>query len=597
MRFGLQPHHDGSPLYLPVSAPSLGDRFEVRVHVPTDARCDEVWVRTVADGEPWLRPMEVDGEDASGSWFRGLLTARHAVTPYRFVLLGGSVPYRVLNGTGVHVRDVSDAFDFRVSTASLPPAWVAESVAYQIFPDRFACTNLAWQTPAWATRAEWDDPVDSVGDTAVTQVFGGDLDGVVQHLDHLVDLGVNLIYFTPIFPAESSHRYNASTFDRIDDLLGGDAAMARLTAAAHERGIKVLMDITTNHTGDTHEWFQTALADSSSPERDFYYFNAGTNEYVAWYDIATLPKLNFGSQTLRARLLTGEESVTAKWMKPPYSIDGWRVDVATMTGRQEADDYCGQVARDMRETMAAITADSYLLAEHNYDASADLMGDGWHGTMNYAGFTNPILSWLSPDTAAATPRSAGRLAGPAVVETIREISARMPWRSLLASFTLLGSHDTARVASLLAPDAQRVGVGLLMSLPGVPMIFAGDEIGLKGANDNAARQPFPWNHRDRWDDDLYEWYRATISQRHQSPALQSGSLRWLAVTDDALVFLRELPEERVLVQAARAAHDSILISGIGTVELQSLHGTDHRPAGPSISLQADGPMISMWRLI
>jgi alpha-glucosidase len=597
MMFGLQPHHDGSPLYLPVSDPSLGDSFEVRVHVPSVAWCDEVWVRTVADGEPVVRPMERDHEDANGLWFRGHLTARHAVTPYRFVLIGGSVSYRVLNGTGVHGRDVSDAFDFRVSTAPLPPAWLAESVAYQIFPDRFACTNPQWETPTWATRAEWDDPVDELAQTAVAQVFGGDLDGVVEHLDHLVDLGVNLVYLTPIFPAESSHRYNSSTFDRVDDFLGGDAAMARLTSAAHARGIRVLMDITTNHTGDTHEWFQAALADPSSVERDFYYFSAGSNEYVAWYDIATLPKLNHGSSTLRSRLLTGDESVVAKWMKPPFCIDGWRVDVATMTGRQEADDYCGQVARDMRNTMAAVTSDSYLLAEHNYDASADLMGDGWHGTMNYAGFTNPILSWLLPDTAAATARTAGRLGGPAVVETIKEISARMPWRSLLASFTLLGSHDTARVASLLEPDAQRVAVGLLVSLPGVPMIFAGDEIGLKGANDNAARQPFPWDHCDRWDDALLDWYRAMISRRHESPALRTGSLRWLAATDDAMVFLRESPDERVLVHAARAAHEPIAISGIAAAELQSLESAAHRSAESSLEFHAEGPSITMWRLV
>jgi alpha-glucosidase len=596
MTFGLQPHHDGSPLYLPVSDPSLGDRFEVRVQVPTDAHCDEIWVRTVADGEPVLRRMERDEEDTHWTWFRGHLTARHVVTPYRFVLLGGSVSYRVLNGTGVHARDVSDAFDFRVSTAPLPPAWVAESVAYQIFPDRFECTNPGWETPAWATRAEWDGPVDALAETAVTQVFGGDLDGIVLHLDHLVELGVNLLYLTPIFPAESSHRYNSSTFDRIDDFLGGDAALARLTSAAHAMGIRVLMDITTNHTGDTHQWFQTALADASSPERDFYYFSEGSDEYVAWYDIATLPKLNHGSPALRSRLLTSEESVVAKWMKPPYSIDGWRVDVATMTGRQKADNYCGQVARDMRNTMAAVSPDSYLLAEHNYDASADLMGDGWHGTMNYAGFTNPILSWLLPDTAVGTPRAAGRLGGTAVVETIKEISALLPWRSLLASFTLLGSHDTARVASLLAPDAQRVAVGLLVALPGVPMIFAGDEIGLQGANDNAARQPFPWDHRDRWDDDLLNWYRAMTSRRNQSSALRSGSLRWLAVTDDALVFLRESPEERVLVHAARAAHDPIVISGVAAAELHSFDGEVRRAAEPSIELQAGAPSITMWRL-
>ena len=368
-----------------------------------------MWVRTVADGEPVRRPMSVDRADATGIWFVGSLVARHDITPYRFMLHGGVAPYRCLNGVGLHRREVSDAFDFRVSTAPLPPAWLSTTVAYQIFPDRFDRGGGAWETPSWAHRSAWDDPVESSPERAVLQVFGGDLAGIVAHLEHLVTLGVNMVYLTPIFPAESSHRYNSSTFDEIDPLLGGDDAFAVLTAAAHAVGIRILADITTNHTGDTHEWFQAALKNPSAPERGFFYFEPNSDVYVAWYDIDTLPKLNHGSPELRRRLLSGADSIVAKWMKPPYSIDGSRVDVATMTGRMQGDDYCNQVARDMRGTMANIKPDSYLLAEHSYDANADLMGEGWHGTTNYAGFNRPVLSWLVAPDAPPSPWTPPRI--------------------------------------------------------------------------------------------------------------------------------------------------------------------------------------------
>ena len=117
------------------------------------------------------------------------------------------------------------------------------------------------------------------------QLYGGDLDGIIAHLDHIASLGVGTLYLTPFFPAESNHRYNASTFDRIDPLLGGDEAFARLADAAHARGMRLMGDLTTNHCGDTHEWFQAALADPTQPEARFFFFDQHPDQYAAWWDM------------------------------------------------------------------------------------------------------------------------------------------------------------------------------------------------------------------------------------------------------------------------------------------------------------------------
>ena len=239
------------------------------------------------------------------------------------------------------------------------------------------------------------------GPQAPLQLYGGDLRGVEDRLDYLHELGVNVIYVTPFFPAPSSHRYNATTFNHVDPLLGGDAALASLSAALHRRGMRLLGDLTTNHSGSTHEWFRAAQADPASEEAGYYYFHSHPDDYITWYANPTTPKFNFASAGLRRRLVEGPGSVVARWLRAPYALDGWRIDVANMTGRWTADDFNHEIATAIRGTLTAERPDALLVAEHAYDATADLLGDGWHANVNFAGFISPVCSWL--DSLATRP--------------------------------------------------------------------------------------------------------------------------------------------------------------------------------------------------
>lgn len=239
------------------------------------------------------------------------------------------------------------------------------------------------------------------------QLYGGDLDGVVEHLDHIQALGATTVYLTPFFPARSNHRYDASTFTAVDPVLGGDAALARLADAVHERGMTLLGDFTTNHTGAAHEWFLAARADPAAPERDHYFWLSDTDadtdaeslDYVAWLGVPSLPKLNYASTQLRQRVFDDPQGVVRRWLGP-RGLDGWRVDVANMTGRQGVQDLNHEVAAQMRAAMVDQHPEALLVGEHCHDYTLDVPGDGWHGVMNYAGFCRPLWTWLcDPDDA------------------------------------------------------------------------------------------------------------------------------------------------------------------------------------------------------
>ncbi|HEX5595318.1 MAG TPA: glycoside hydrolase family 13 protein [Micromonosporaceae bacterium] len=599
------PHHDGSGLYVPQQTPSLGDVVPVFVRVPASCGVRQVYVRTTPDGEPKFAPAVVDRRTAGEVWWRAEVVVRNPVSNYRFLLdaPGGN---RWLNALGVFDHDVPDQTDFKLVAYDPPPAWARDAVIYQIFPDRFARSAQAAdrELPSWAIPCDWErTPVIGRGPETPYQFYGGDLDGITERLDHLERLGVNTVYLTPIFPARSNHRYDASSFDRVDPLLGGDEALSRLAAAVHARGWRLLGDITANHTGDGHEWFAAAAADVAAPERGLYYFDPETGDYESWNGVKSLPKLNWGSTELRRRFLDEPGSPVRRWLLPPYGMDGWRVDVANMTGRRGTDAYTHEVAALLRAAVVDTRSDGLVVAEHGHDYTRDLDADGWHGTMNYPGFTDPIWSWLVADGVSlpnflGVPGGVRRRGGPEVLATVRSFASLISWRSYTHSWQLLGSHDSARIRSVVGDAArQEVAAGLLMTLPGIPMIFAGDELGLRGENGEGSRTPMPWPAPASWDTATFDRYRSLIGLRRAEPALRHGGLRWVHVDTEALVFLRETATESLLVLARR--------SPAAPLRLVGLPGGDNVYGGaPALApdaagvvlLPGDGPTFQVWRL-
>lgn len=599
-----QPHHDGGELFVPPGTPALGDTVPVRVRVPAGRAERGVHLRVVQDGEPRLVPAWLERADEHERWYVADLVVHNPVTSYRF-LLDEPDGYRWLNGRGTRSREVPDAADFRLTVHPAAPSWAADAVAYQVFPDRFARSGAVdGAAPDWAWPASWDDEPIGDGPGAARQLYGGDLAGIEQHLDHLERLGVDLLYLTPFFPARSNHRYDASSFDRVDPLLGGDHALASLARAVHTRGMRIMGDLTTNHTGDGHEWFTRARDDRDSEEASFYLWTDVEPGYVGWLGHASLPKLDYRSPALARRMVGAPGSVVDRWLREPYALDGWRVDVANMTGRYRDVDLTHEVARAVRATLTAARPDGLLVAEHFYDAAADLTGDGWHAAMNYSGFSRPVWGWLTPPDSDAgahgLPVPAARRPGSTMVATMREFAASVPWQVTAHQWNMLGSHDTRRIRTLVGDRALvEVGVGLLMTYPGTPMVFAGDEVGATGTNGEHARVPMPWDRPDAWDLETFEVYRSLVAVRRGSRALRRGGLRWALAGHDAVAYLRETHDERVLVLVARAPWTGAVLPGhlvaAGAVP-QTLYGPDLRLDGLGLHLPGGGPGVGVWRL-
>jgi alpha-glucosidase len=605
------PHHDGSELYVPEPPTDLGDETTVLLRVPRRSAVDRVVLRFLRDGEPKAVEATVDRTTPVDTWWRATFPVWSTTTSYRWLLSGGDYGYTWLTGAGLHGYDPPDADDFQASVRPAGPGWHLGSVVYQVFPDRFASSGAGIDSPDWAVPREWGSLPTGKGRVTPLEWFGGDLPGLEQRLEHIASLGANVVYLTPFFPARSTHRYDATTFDSVDPLLGGDEALVSLARAAHDRGLRVLGDLTTNHVGSDHEWF-LAAREGREPERGFFYFDdALPYGYECWAGVPTLPKLDYRSSELRARLYEGGSSVVARWLAAPFSLDGWRVDVAHLTGRRHDDDLLVEVSRGIRAAALGARSDALLVAEHGHDARADLRAGGWHGTMNYAGFTRPVWSWLRADVLPPMPSrefvelpvGVPHLAGGDVVEGMRRFRAGVPWDSVLHSWVILDSHDSARFKTIAGSrERQLVGMGMQMTTPGVPMVFMGDEVGLEGDWGEDARRTIPWDRPETWDEGLLGSYRRLISLRRSSPALARGGIRYAHVGPDAILYVRETDEERVLCLARRRDGESLrvpleAVGGRG-IELLANEGDAEEPLVEegAIVMSSEGPSFQALRI-
>ncbi|GAA5047915.1 glycosidase [Thermocatellispora tengchongensis] len=412
------------------------------------------------------------------------------------------------------------------------PDWVRDAVFYQIFPDRFATSGRATYVEPWGTPP-------------TRETFcGGDLDGIASRLDHLRDLGVTALYLTPIFMARTNHRYDTTDYFRIDPVLGDEEIFARLVESAHAHGIKVVLDAVFHHCGDGHPAFQDVLR------------NGPASRYVNWFSFQQfepepayltcsgchyLPKLNVTNPEVRDHLFAAAE----KWTR--MGIDGWRLDVPYMMDNLP-------FWRQFRRLVKGISPDLYIVAEV-WEAATDwTRGDTSDGAMNYR-LRDAILGFVTDH----------RLGGEWLATELDTITGEIGAEAKGLMLNLLGSHDTERVLTRCGgePHAARFAFSLLMAAEGAPMVYYGDEIGLRGFNDPDCRRCMTWD-RAEWDQETLAWLKTLIRLRRDHVALRRGVESTVQAGENVIVRARTHPDETVLVLANRGNAVEQLAVGAGT---------------------------------
>jgi neopullulanase len=420
------------------------------------------------------------------------------------------------------------------------PEWVKDAVFYQIFPDRFA------QSTAVAKPSNLE-PWDSMPTTEGYK--GGDLMGVVEKLDHLVELGVNAIYFNPLFQSASNHRYHTHDYFKVDPILGGNEALRHLINAAHARNIKVILDGVFNHCSRGFYQFNQALEiGEASPYLDWFHFegfpvqayNVTKPNYGAWWALPALPKFNTSTQAVREYLW----SVGRYWIE--FGADGWRLDVPNEI---DDDDFWIEFRRQVKE----VNPEAYICGEIWGDARRWLQGDQFDSVMNYL-FTRACIAFFISDLDmthilnTSYEGSVRSCDAATFSEAILEVLGLYHHEITAAQLNLLDSHDTSRFLTMAKGDTSALRLATLfqMCYPGAPSIYYGDEIGLPGGRDPDCRRSFPWE-QEKWDLDLLDHFKKAVRLRHAHVALRRGDYNVLYADQGLYVFGRHTAQERLVI--------------------------------------------------
>jgi len=560
-------HHDGSPLYIQGDSHAIGSSVTIRIRTGHQAPISAIFLRTAPDGEQHFAPMTRTQTDDLAYWWEAEMPLTMPAMNYRF-LLHTAEGKCWLTANGIVQHTPIDTADFKLLAGYQAPAWVTESVFYQIFPDRFADGDPSSNVTSGEYLCHNDPVVASPWGAAPVpgsiDFFGGDLQGISEHLDYLTDLGVTALYLTPIFTSPSNHKYDVADYREVDRHFGGNAALAQLRQSLDEHAMRLMLDIVPNHCSADNPWFLDAQRDSSAPTNEYFTFTQHPEQYESWLGVRSLPKLNYRSLALRHEMYSGPDAIMKMWMRPPYRIDGWRMDVANMLGRQGETQIGNKIGRAIRKSVKAENPNLYLLGENFFDGSRHLQGDELDATMNYRGFLQPFQLWLTgfdmDDSGRKWTATHQLLSTDGLMMQWHTFLSAIPWEIALQQLNLLDSHDTRRMLTIAQGDEakMRLAVAILFTFPGVPCMFYGDEVGIVGGPDPDCRRCMPWDSSE-WNIGLREWYRTIIALRRSIPALQQGGFQELLAGDNSFAFLRELPDERCIIVARRDADNCTVL--------------------------------------
>jgi alpha-glucosidase len=515
-------------------------------------------------------PMRIESQDKLGVfdfWVADVSTGS-ANSRYRFKVENGS-DTAWYNAVGFYEQDPGDEYSFWIAPNFQTPGWAKDSIYYQIFVDRFFNGNPKNDVKEGEYIFPYPENPGNPNNVKVTakkwnslpeqpaknrDFFGGDIEGVRQKLTYLSGLGINTIYFNPIFHSPSNHKYDTQDYRTIDPHFASNEEFKNFVKEAHAKNIRVVIDGVFNHTGSWHRWFDRAgqyettgaFESQKSEWSDFYNFNTWPDKYISWWDFDTLPKLNYASAKLRGEIYGNKDSIARSWIQN-YGVDGWRLDVPNEAGQNGgSDDH--SIWREFRTAVKSTKKDAVIIGELWKNANPYLQGDQFDGVMNYEGFADAVSTYMNNGYTIETTKRES-ISTTQFELWIRSVLAKSPNQANQVVMNLLDSHDTSRFVYRAQGDKWKLYEAAIfqMTFVGAPMIYYGDEIGMTGGKDPDCRRPFNWNF-DRAEH-ISPLYKKLTQIRNANSALRTGSFETILADDQngILAYSRMDKKNRVLV--------------------------------------------------
>jgi len=488
------------------------------------------------------------------SYFTNELTIEEDMLFYFTIMKDNSFYYYSKLGSTVAIVNDIDAFEIKVNLDV--PTWGSNSTCYQIFPDRFKNGNqkIGVKTDEYNFDGSFTKEMDfnskplDFEHGKCLDFYNGDLKGIEDSLDYLKNLGISCIYLNPIGVSKTTHRYDCCDFFHVDPKLGGDQALISLIDHAHKKEIKVIVDISINHTGIEHPWFIKALNDKNSNEAKYYYIDKN-NEIAFWQGVKTLPQLNYNNQELRNIMYRDTNSVIKKFLKEPFNQDGWRFDVADEVGRKDRDQLNDEIWREVRKSIKDENPAAYILAESWIDGASHLKGDQWDGVMNYVGCGRPIRRWMGEEDRFTcegwghSPRKVNEYDAEDLSIALKSQLSSIGHQMAQFQFNLIDSHDTPRLHNNKEVFNLNKYIGSIMlmyTLPGMPSIYYGDEIAIEGdmGSVEMSRYPMQWDS-EKWNKTFFNLYKTLGNLREEyKDVFYLGSYRILNLDKNVFTLIR-----------------------------------------------------------
>ena len=556
-----------------------GQTCTLHIHIPASVRTTQVeCVMTYENGETaHIFPFEYAMKRGAYEIFRCKFSLpKPELYFYYFRVTNREGCFRLFKQYDDTNMEAGDCWQVSCVPADFTtPDWAKGALIYQIFPDRFAKAgkcDLTGKLGPYTVHKNWNEEVQwqptKEGLVLNNDFYGGNFKGIIAKMDYIASLGVEIIYLNPISKSFSNHRYDTGDYKTPDPMLGTEAEFTALCKAAHDRGIKVVLDGVYSHTGSDSLYFNRyntfdgvgAYQSQQSPYYGWYTFHNWPNAYNSWWGFDTLPTVDKMNPAFIEYIITGPDSVVEHWLNA--GADGFRLDVVD----ELPDEFVLMLKKRIRE----IRPDALLIGEvwedasnkHSYGVRRRYFVDGiLDSAMNYP-FRNAIINFIR-----------GWDNGPELKNTVMTIAENYPPQVYLCNMNLLGTHDTVRVLTALvdsyegsreeqsrrflsrsqyitAQERLMMAAFLQYTLPGSPSLYYADEAGMEGCKDPFNRRTYPWGKEDQ---DLLAHFRQLGQLRKTCQALRLGNIDFFKSDDRRIGFTRSYEGSTVRVYLNRGS--------------------------------------------